>query len=259
MLTISNHGSHTMTLDQGNLQNCKRAACGPQPALHCGGVDLMYFCLVPCASLERQNLSPLTQPPGTYRDSHHWSGDPAGDEGCWKATDMDCPAAQTCGTRSRSCLIKTLHSSLLWIAIVLPMEKRHIVKLGRAWKPCSHTLALALKSGVWKGSKSSSNGWLSWADRRRRHVSSSVLHREPVTQIASKTVQKPSHKVFSKIAIGISAVQRGPCNAGFLKRWNSWVLRRDTVLEVNRGSNVLFCTPASNNLFPCWILHFSFI
>lgn len=192
----------------------------------------------------------------------HWSGDPAGDEGCWKATDMDCPAAQTCGTRSRSCLInliKFLHLSLLWIAIVLPMEKRHIIKLGRAWKPYSYMLALALKSSAWKGSKSSSNGWLSWADRRQRRASSSVLQREPVIQFTSKTVQKPSQKVFSKIVIGISAVQRGACNAGFLKRWDSWVLRRDTVLEVNRGSNVLFCTPASNNLFPCWILHFSFI
>lgn len=60
LLTILNNGSHTMTLDQGNLQSYKRTACGPQPALHCGGVALMNFCLLRRASVQRQSLTLCT-------------------------------------------------------------------------------------------------------------------------------------------------------------------------------------------------------
>lgn len=62
LVAIMNNGSCTMTLNHGNLQKSqKRTACGPQPALQ--WIDLMNFCLVPCALLQRQSLSPFIQPP----------------------------------------------------------------------------------------------------------------------------------------------------------------------------------------------------
>lgn len=184
---------------------------------------------------------------------------PRWEEGGWRATDSDSLAVLAHRTTSRACSIECLHLSVLWIAIILLMEKRHIPKLGRGWEPYSSMLALALLCSTWKGSKSWSNGPGSWADRRQRCTSCFFLNREPAISFASETVQSPSHKAFSKIATGMSGAWRGACDAGFWKWWDGWALRRDTVLEVNRGSNVLLCTPASNNLFSCWMLHFSII
>lgn len=56
-----------MTLDQGNLQSYKRTACGPQPALHCGGVDLMNFWHPPWFSAETESLT-------LYTSSRHVMG-----------------------------------------------------------------------------------------------------------------------------------------------------------------------------------------
>lgn len=260
MLTILTNGSLIMTLDQGNCKNHERSVAAPHPALHWGTAEPRSLCLVPCAAV-RHSLSPCVLPPGCMGCA---SGLAAGvvaqvGEGGWRATDSDSLAVLAHRTTSRACSIECLHLSVLWIAIILPMEKRHIPKLGRGWEPYSSMLALALLCSTWKGSKSWSNGPGSWADRRQRCTSCFFLNREPAISFASETVQSPSHKAFSKIATGMSGACRGACDAGFWKWWDGWALRRDTVLEVNRGSNVLLCTPASNNLFSCWMLHFSII
>lgn len=115
-----------MTLDQGNLQSYEdclwSTAC---TALRRSRPDeFLAFPMVQCRDGVPHPLYILLTCNGICIGPRRWSGDPAGEEACWKATDTDCPAAQTRGTTSRVCLIKSLRLSVLWIAIILPMEKR---------------------------------------------------------------------------------------------------------------------------------------
>lgn len=205
--------------------------------------DLMSFCLVPCASVQGQSLT-------LCACSWHAMGFASGLAGRRDAgTSVTDSVAIAVHRTHPGAASSPPRLSALGIASILPMEKRHIITLGTGWKPYSHMLALALLSGTWKGSKSWRNGSVSWADRRRRCTSCFSLNTEPVIQLPCKTVLRPSHKAFSKIATGISGAWRRVWDAGFWKWWDSWALRGDTVLEVNSGSNVLLCTPARNNLF----------
>lgn len=232
MLIILTNGSHTMFLDQGNCRNHERSACAPHrpdellPGALCFGAETVSHPLCLLLPCHGACIRPCWD-----------AGTPATDSAA-VAMPRTHPGAASSPLSARG------------IASIAPMEKRHIIALGTGWKPHSHMLALALLSSTWKGSESW--GTVQGAELIEGedvHTSCFSLNSEPVIQIACKTVQRPSHKAFSKIATGIFGAWRGVWDAGFWKWWDSWALRRDTVLEVNRGSNVLLCTPASNNLF----------